>query len=252
MAKPKAQTLQQRFGFKDEDLKTPMHDEIMMWLDKNAEKIINNLFFEPWAKEELEKKEKQYLEVIPKVINDRQKVLEKIRELSEWTKDSFSETEKNKGLIAFEEAKISKLEIWKGFSDYPEKPPLKVLRKQWEYPVSNKVEGYKYSNKYLIGYIDMRIDYEDYDIGADAFFKTEGQYDHKLWDFVGDVAWKITKKERFIFIEVKSEIKSLGELIRQLGTYREYKRGDYYVVCADDHHKDILHEQGIGFIKYAP
>jgi len=30
MAPPKAQTIQQRFGFADDDLETPAHDEIML------------------------------------------------------------------------------------------------------------------------------------------------------------------------------------------------------------------------------
>lgn len=34
MAKPKAKTIQQRFGFLDDDLIKPDHDEIMIWLDK--------------------------------------------------------------------------------------------------------------------------------------------------------------------------------------------------------------------------
>lgn len=33
MTKPKAQTLQQRFGFQDNELSTPRHDELMLWLD---------------------------------------------------------------------------------------------------------------------------------------------------------------------------------------------------------------------------
>jgi hypothetical protein len=40
MAQPKASTLQQRFGFQDDDLKNPNHDEIMMWLDMRAETIV--------------------------------------------------------------------------------------------------------------------------------------------------------------------------------------------------------------------
>lgn len=33
VAKPRASTIQQRFGFMDKDLTTPKHDEIMLWLD---------------------------------------------------------------------------------------------------------------------------------------------------------------------------------------------------------------------------
>lgn len=40
MAKPKAKTIQQYFGFHDGDLTTPKHDEIMIWLDDNAEDVV--------------------------------------------------------------------------------------------------------------------------------------------------------------------------------------------------------------------
>ena len=37
MSTPKAHTLQQRFGFMDQDLTTPKHDAIMAWLDRSME-----------------------------------------------------------------------------------------------------------------------------------------------------------------------------------------------------------------------
>lgn len=55
MAAPKAQTLQQRFGFMDNDLKKPKHDDIILWLDKYIE---SHLDFEldpsrEWQKSEI-------------------------------------------------------------------------------------------------------------------------------------------------------------------------------------------------------
>ncbi len=45
MTAPKAQTIQQRFGFLDNDLKTPKHDEMMIWLDENIVSVVNKLGF---------------------------------------------------------------------------------------------------------------------------------------------------------------------------------------------------------------
>jgi hypothetical protein len=36
---PKAKTIAERFGFRDPELTTPRHDEIMMWLDENIEDV---------------------------------------------------------------------------------------------------------------------------------------------------------------------------------------------------------------------
>lgn len=53
MNKPKAQTLQQKLGFFDEDLKKPKHDELMLWLDDNIERIINKIFNSPFSDNEI-------------------------------------------------------------------------------------------------------------------------------------------------------------------------------------------------------
>ena len=58
--------------------------------------------------------------------------------------------------------------------------------------------------------------------------------------------------ERFFLFEVKTQIKSAGELIRQINYYKEYVRGHYVVVSPEDKFARILKEQGIGFIPYEP
>ena len=40
---PKAKTIAARFGFQDPELKTPRHDEIMMWLDENLESVLGGM-----------------------------------------------------------------------------------------------------------------------------------------------------------------------------------------------------------------
>lgn len=40
MSTPKAQTILSKFGFQDDELKTPKHDEIMLWLDQNIEILL--------------------------------------------------------------------------------------------------------------------------------------------------------------------------------------------------------------------
>lgn len=47
MARPKGQTLQQRFGFQDSDLTTPQHDEMMLWLDENIDTVLSEFLKKP-------------------------------------------------------------------------------------------------------------------------------------------------------------------------------------------------------------
>ena len=44
MATPRAKTLQERFGFLDEDLKTPAHDALMLWIDEYIPEILAEVF----------------------------------------------------------------------------------------------------------------------------------------------------------------------------------------------------------------
>jgi hypothetical protein len=44
MAAPKEKALQTRFGFVDEDLKTPAHDALMFWIDENISEILSEIF----------------------------------------------------------------------------------------------------------------------------------------------------------------------------------------------------------------
>ena len=48
-AKNRANTLQEKFGFLDEDMKNPQHDAIMLWLDKRAEELVREYFAMPSA-----------------------------------------------------------------------------------------------------------------------------------------------------------------------------------------------------------
>jgi hypothetical protein len=55
-----------------------------------------------------------------------------------------------------------------------------------------------------------------------------------------------------IYIEVKTEIPSLGELIRQMRAYQAYldSFASYIIVAPDNRHEKILKEQGFYFYKY--
>jgi hypothetical protein len=65
--------------------------------------------------------------------------------------------------------------------------------------------------------------------------------------------WESNKIKQRVYFEVKTAIKSLGELIRQIRMYQEYvSSGIFVVVCPDDRYKEQLQRQGIAFVKYRP
>ena len=85
-----------------------------------------------------------------------------------------------------------------------------------EYPV-------KSHNEYIIGYIDIL---------------TEFSFDHK----------KFENRRIRLVIEIKTKIESIGALIRQINTYKEYLKAVSYTVIAPnttEKQKDILLKSGI-------
>jgi len=281
MAKPKAKTLQQRLGFFDDDLKKPEHDDIIKWTDNNMESILFKLYnLENWsdkAKSDLIEKveniiskdlsnEKDSLKKLKSEFDRLSKSLKEDKEDlvnepdSSWKKDRIDRQEKEyeeqKTKIEKSEQKIIYLETFKGLgSDLPKRNKPRITERTWEYTVTNQSHnrntGYK-SAKNIIGFVDMKVNF--------IFNKlTVTGIDFEEEKVTGKIEWTQTEKRypysnellnHNVFIEVKTQITTLGELFRQLNTYKEYLQGDFLVVCPDDTEKETIENQGFRFIKY--
>jgi hypothetical protein len=281
MAKPKAKTLQQRLGFFDDDLKKPEHDDIIKWTDNNMESILFKLYgLENWSDEAknylIEKVEK----IISKDLSDEKESLKELKSEfdilsksleedkmdlakepdSNWKKDSIERQEKEYKELKFKieesEQKIIYLESFKGLgNDLPKRNKPRITQRTWEYTVTNqihnRISGYK-SAKNIIGFVDMRVNF--------IYNKlTVTGIDFERERVTGKIEWTQTEKRHpssnellnhNLFIEVKTQITTLGELFRQLNTYKEYLQGDFLVVCPDDSEKETIENQGFQFIKY--
>ena len=107
--------------------------------------------------------------------------------------------------------------------------PYKIVANKWEHQVLYENGNYKM----IVGYIDLMVI-----IKGQFYFHDTKKYE---------------EGEMSLFIEVKTQIPSLGELIRQMRAYQSYQRGvlnRYMVIAPDDTHKDLLKEQGFLFYKY--
>jgi len=81
-----------------------------------------------------------------------------------------------------------------------------------EVPITTK-------NDYIIGYIDIAISY-------------------KLRD----------RPDRILFVEVKPKIKSFGETLRQIKTYKTYRHFNYIIYSPDTAFRGAFETQGIPII----
>lgn len=244
--KPPA-TLQERFGFKDPDLTTPKHDEIMLWLDSNMQSIVDHVFeadalAHDWA-EETDAMNRSWLPAMEAEIA-------KAKEVKSWHKPEHA---------AQRVALLESLKVGPGPA--PPWPGLKI-KKTWEYPIKN-------DRDFMIGFVDMLVHvrfssvYLGNTVDSGAFKPDQWAYTH---DWTGTLMqlsqhqqkkdylpkWRIASggydQEKHLYFEVKPSIPSLGELLRQIRSYGDL--GHVYVVSPDDRFKEQIEAQRVGFIKY--
>lgn len=203
MGKLTAKTMQEKLGFVDEDLKKPLHDDIIFWVESNASKIITSLLKieKNWSKSDLDSYSIEKY-VTPKIQNGY----------------------------------ITKEEVNKKFNQFisTEKEfTINIEKSVWEYPI---VQQNSYgANKFIVGYVDLFLTANKLVIESDE-----------------NINFKSSIRKRDFYVEAKTEIKSLGELMRQLRTYKTYldRYDKILIVCPDDKYQKTIEEQGFYFVKY--
>jgi len=257
MARPRGQTLQQRFGFLDDDLRTVSHDEVMTWLTEHIEQVIIELFWDSaWPADERRLVEQQ----AQAVVNQTAAALV----LSEW--DAREALARKIGLTAAYAADaVQRAAIERSIPDLisasqqeaaeyrrrytgltlPQRPLFAVDKVVWELPLQT-------DSKFLVGFVDLYVavrqprlvltgyTYADRCSGLEVYRRAP---DPRTLRAVVSNHWEVMP----IYFEVKATLPSAGELIRQIRMYQEYVQGEWVVVSPDDRHRRILESQGIQF-----
>jgi len=250
MNKRKIDVRQHVFGFPDEDLKTSLHDEIVLWLKRNAGDICRQLigWTETWDPHLIESNRKraaatvaERVNLLPESLAKNKLTLERInggercfcidQDLAQRIKDM--------------EAELTFLNSWHGLGE-PPAPKLDV-RCELERPILRR----PYEATDIVGYVDVVLfvralrltagiapsdDYGRPYLGVDA--RRYADWNTHWSDF------------RSFAFEAKTTIRSLGELIRQLKAYRAYSKVPLYAVSPDSGFEKELSDEGFGFIKY--
>jgi len=187
MADKKAKTLVERFGFKDEDLTTAEHDEMLVWClqKENIEKMLREL------------------EII--------QITHPLSFSGCYRKDSIDrDTLKCSPECPFfteateiEKKRASLSELRKKILSTP-KPEI-LFSIQAEYPIL----GY---NGFNIGFVDVMVKIKKQDW-------IKAPVTNHCYFFVESYEKKYDK----VFIEIKPKVKSIGELIRQINLYRSHE-----------------------------
>jgi hypothetical protein len=146
-------------------------------------------------------------------------------------------------------------DVRKGYCESPPgTPPANLVETERPNPrficrLEHRLEyrhGYQDRNIQVVGFADLLIVSELPYIEERYLDKYGGQKELAERALI----WSCDHTPR-VLVEVKSKLPTLGELLRQINTYRSAFMGKYVVVAPDDTYGEVLSEQGVHFIKYA-
>lgn len=250
MKKQSTYTIQQAFGFADEDIKTSLHDEIVLWVKRNAEDIGGRLirWTKNWDPELIESNRSRAAATVAERVNLLQESLAKEEsklDLISCGRSQFYKAEDVEKRIKAMELELGFLCSWKGLG-HPPAPKLDV-RCEIERVILRRL----HEPSGIAGFIDVVLfvralgvsagvapcdDYGRPYLGVDA--RTYADW---------NTSW--TEFRSFAF-DAKSAIRSLGELIRQFKAYRLYSNLPLYAVSPDAGFANDISDEGFGFISY--
>lgn len=232
MSSPRGQTLQQRFGFSDDDLKSPAHDALMIWLVGQlpllGERWVLPIYFRP---DDIEKTRDQAARAVKNAIALCSNNITSLNNQKNWS-DHISEIDIR---IQAEQTRITEYQNWLGLGTPPQSS-IDLNEIEWEKPIM--------SGQYMIGFVDLVAWYTR---PALAIVGIDGR--DNLLDREKLPTWVVYKEKVPVYFEAKTQIGSIGELIRQINMYRQYIKGKFVVVSPDDRCQDILASQHIEFLK---
>lgn len=238
MPREKINVKQHQFGFPDEDLKTSLHDEIVLWLKSEKLELAKTLtdWSGIWDAASIEK---QTVLRRREIEERKTKVKDAIARLGNW-----GDVTDERRLF---ETELKALEAWTDLGD----PGFPEIRVESEMEVPIKRERFK-SSFDIIGYADLvlsvqrtRIFFCDFPCGDyGAAEPVHGSLDGML---IWQKRWAEPRKIAF---DAKGSIGSLGELIRQFRTCEEFCSWPFYIVSPDKRFSEQIADEGFGFIHY--
>lgn len=241
MSKVDSRNYQLRLIYNDEDLPKPKHDQIMLWLENFVRdetkwpELIPVRFAKMSSIEENEiyRPDGRYLE--PQQYDNH--YYETVRKLHP----------------------TSSVEVAASADAPGRSSSFKNLT--WEYALYDR-SNYEGRPGARLGFVDMMANF-DSDVELRHVTTRKFQYDPKADDqkkytlLETSAEWRVIRRVVQIFFEVKTEIRSIGELMRQMKLYMSsatvsqapYRR---LIVVAPRHDEAsrVLRDHGIGFIPY--
>jgi hypothetical protein len=105
--------------------------------------------------------------------------------------------------------------------------------------------GYRDAYQKIVGYADLVVQLALPVVVAQWERRPEGEV---LQGFT--IGWRSDADRYTLVVEAKSQMPTVGELLRQINLYRTAMHGSYVVVAPDCNYTEVLREQGVAFVRY--
>lgn len=207
------------FWLNEKELKTPKHDEMVLWCFNNAEEILKKLDLNPKIKNWTFTNEfysyKRYC----------------------WWNWETRKAEHDVQGSQLEEANKQKKQIEESYLIFTKK--IKERKKLYE--IKKELElNLSQPNGWNIGFIDVVFKIKVNKIKT-QYFEEDIENIHK--DYDGNI----------IYLEIKPEVKSIGEVMRQINYYRNYTKDfPFILVTQTQGIKEVFESQNVLVYEYKP
>lgn len=274
---------------KDADLRTPLHDTLLLWLDKNLGLILGDAEHWMWAEDEVTKKLEAAKATVASQITRLESAIRACDErLAKTGSRALSEPEaerarkkyitengsryrdeeslSQKAELYLRDTFLTEDEIYNAAAKHlknlralkwtapPDFPGCLIESKKLQHPVfQHKVDrrGREQQGP-LVGYIDVAVRFRRPIL---QLVKTHIEFNAQAESQKPTVRWKIQHTYKLKhYYDVRASITSVGALLREIDFIRQEidQDVDYIVVSPDERYRQVLLDQNVGFLLYEP
>ncbi|KKN67106.1 hypothetical protein LCGC14_0464530 [marine sediment metagenome] len=244
--KSQSKTHMERMGFNDNELSTPEHDELCLYFYKNYEGYLRKLIDDYGSNlnQKIRTDKFPYGIHLSEYYDDRLNY-GKLNESSNliWPKDK-----------QFESIDDFLNEASKNINNKEKVNAVKELIRQDEFKCNI---GCETTQKLNVGQYDMEPYFYCPNVNHRRFADSKIKWEHPITsrtgymigyvDFLVTYSYSGKESNRFL-VEIKPKIKSLGELFRQLNTYRAHQKGKIVLVTYEKLDEEIFKDQDVIYI----
>lgn len=248
---PKYQTIMQRHGLADPDLKTPGHDQILFWLKENMLEAVRGIVptprnSAPAALEGMREEIKAKIQRRLSELGERRRNEEALIADEKSTPNGARRVERDWAPTLREfDQEMARLAALPALGE-PELPLAEVGRIYDERPISTGDRA-----DIVVGFLDTVVDVKlpiEIQIGGGR--KPDSYERARKFEDWSDPRWYVDVAGWQFGFEIKTSIPSYGELMRQVNLYRKYFRGIVAVVAPPTRFAAAIREQGVPVVEY--